>query len=454
MFKKILVANRGEIALRIIRACREMGIQSVVVYSEPDRDSLPVRLADEAFCIGPASPGKSYLNIQSIVSVAEISGADAVHPGYGFLSENAGFAEVCESCGIVFIGPPLSALEKMGAKAVARNVVIEAGVPVVPGSEGVVQDPDEVVALAEEIGYPVLIKASAGGGGRGMRLAHSKADLIQAIQTARSEARAAFGNPDVYLEKYVEEPRHIEIQVLGDKYGNLVYLGERDCSIQRRNQKLLEEAPSPALSAELRKRMGEAAVRVASAVGYQNAGTVEFLLDRNRNFYFIEMNARIQVEHPVTEMVTGVDLVKEQIRIAAGEPLSFTQDEVVIRGWAIECRINAEDPYHNFLPNPGQVINYLPPGGPGVRVDSAIFPGCVITPYYDSMLAKLIVWAPTRDEAIERAQRALGEFVIEGVPTTIPFHQRVLANAFFRRGEVYTNFIQRRMSAEGEFNLR
>jgi acetyl-CoA carboxylase biotin carboxylase subunit len=431
-----------------------MGIQSVVVYSEPDRDSLPVRLADEAFCIGPASPGKSYLNIQSIVSVAEISGADAVHPGYGFLSENAGFAEVCESCGIVFIGPPLSALEKMGAKAVARNVVIEAGVPVVPGSEGVVQDPDEVVALAEEIGYPVLIKASAGGGGRGMRLAHSKADLIQAIQTARSEARAAFGNPDVYLEKYVEEPRHIEIQVLGDKYGNLVYLGERDCSIQRRNQKLLEEAPSPALSAELRKRMGEAAVRVASAVGYQNAGTVEFLLDRNRNFYFIEMNARIQVEHPVTEMVTGVDLVKEQIRIAAGEPLSFTQDEVVIRGWAIECRINAEDPYHNFLPNPGQVINYLPPGGPGVRVDSAIFPGCVITPYYDSMLAKLIVWAPTRDEAIERAQRALGEFVIEGVPTTIPFHQRVLANAFFRRGEVYTNFIQRRMSAEGEFNLR
>ncbi len=454
MFKKILVANRGEIALRIIRACREMGIQSVVVYSEPDRDSLPVRLADEAFCIGPASPGKSYLNIQSIVSVAEISGADAVHPGYGFLSENAGFAEVCESCGIVFIGPPLSALEKMGAKAVARNVVIEAGVPVVPGSEGVVQDPDEVVALAEEIGYPVLIKASAGGGGRGMRLAHSKADLIQAIQTARSEARAAFGNPDVYLEKYVEEPRHIEIQVLGDKYGNLVYLGERDCSIQRRNQKLLEEAPSPALSAELRKRMGEAAVRVASAVGYQNAGTVEFLLDRNRNFYFIEMNARIQVEHPVTEMVTGVDLVKEQIRIAAGEPLSFTQDEVVIRGWSIECRINAEDPYHNFLPNPGQVINYLPPGGPGVRVDSAIFPGCVITPYYDSMLAKLIVWAPTRDEAIERAQRALGEFVIEGVPTTIPFHQRVLANAFFRRGEVYTNFIQRRMSAEGEFNLR
>ncbi|MBU4532140.1 MAG: acetyl-CoA carboxylase biotin carboxylase subunit [Eubacteriales bacterium] len=448
MFKKILVANRGEIALRIIRACREMGIQSVVVYSEPDRDSLPVRLADEAFCIGPANPDKSYLNIQSIVSVAEISGADAVHPGYGFLSENSGFAEVCESCGIVFIGPPLAALEMMGAKAQARNAAIAAGVPVVAGSEGVVREAEEALHLAEEIGYPVLIKASAGGGGRGMRLAHSKADLMQAIQTAQSEARAAFGNPDVYMEKYVEEPRHIEIQVLGDKYGNLVYLGERDCSLQRRNQKLLEEAPSPALSPELRRKMGEAAVRLAGNVGYQNAGTVEFLLDRHQDFYFIEMNARIQVEHPVTEMVTGIDLVKEQIRIAAGQPLSFTQEEVEVRGWAIECRINAEDPRNNFLPSPGLVISYLPPGGPGVRVDSALFPGHVVSPYYDSMIAKLIVWAPTRSEAIERAQRALAEFVIEGVTTTIPFHQRVLANAFFRRGEVYTNFIQRRMSSE------
>ncbi|MDP3044414.1 MAG: ATP-grasp domain-containing protein, partial [Bacillota bacterium] len=321
-------------------------------------------------------------------------------------------------------------------------------VPVVAGSEGVVREAEEALHLAEEIGYPVLIKASAGGGGRGMRLAHSKADLMQAIQTAQSEARAAFGNPDVYMEKYVEEPRHIEIQVLGDKYGNLVYLGERDCSLQRRNQKLLEEAPSPALSPELRRKMGEAAVRLAGNVGYQNAGTVEFLLDRHQDFYFIEMNARIQVEHPVTEMVTGIDLVKEQIRIAAGQPLSFTQEEVEVRGWAIECRINAEDPRNNFLPSPGLVISYLPPGGPGVRVDSALFPGHVVSPYYDSMIAKLIVWAPTRSEAIERAQRALAEFVIEGVTTTIPFHQRVLANAFFRRGEVYTNFIQRRMSSE------
>ncbi len=449
MFGKILVANRGEIALRVIRACREMGIQSVAVYSEPDRDSLPVRLADEAFCIGPADPTKSYLNISSIVSVAEISGADAIHPGYGFLAEDARFAEVCESCGIRFIGPPAAALEQMGAKARARRAAIEAGVPVVPGSDGVVRDTGEAVELAEQIGYPVLIKASAGGGGRGMRLAHSKTDLVKAVQTAQAEANSAFGNSDVYLEKYVEEPRHIEIQVLGDKYGNLIYLGERDCSIQRRNQKLLEEAPSPAVSPELRKRMGEAAVRAARAVGYENAGTVEFLLDRHQNFYFIEMNARIQVEHPVTEMVTGIDLVKEQIRLAFGERLRFTQDEVQIRGWAIECRINAEDAHRGFAPSPGVIETYLPPGGPGVRVDSAVFPGYVVTPYYDSLLAKLIVWAPTREEAVERSRRAMGEFIIEGVNTTIPFHQQVLANAFFRRGEVYTNFIQRRMGDAG-----
>lgn len=453
MFGKILVANRGEIALRVVRACREMGIESVAVYAEPDRDSLPVRLADEAYCIGPADPSKSYLNISSIVSVAEISGADAVHPGYGFLAEDARFAEVCESCGICFIGPPATALEQMGAKAQARRAVVEAGVPVVPGSEGVVNDTDEAVQLAREIGYPILIKASAGGGGRGMRLAHSKADLVNAVETARSEARSAFGNPDIYLEKYVEEPRHIEMQVLGDKYGHLIYLGERDCSIQRRNQKLLEEAPSPAMTPELRQRMGEAAVRAARAVGYENAGTVEFLLDRRQDFYFIEMNARIQVEHPVTEMVTGIDLVKEQIRLAAGEELGLTQDEVQMRGWAIECRINAEDAHHNFTPSPGVIKTYLPPGGPGVRVDSAVFPGYVITPHYDSLLAKLIVWAPTRVEAVDRSRRALGEFVIEGVNTTIPFHRQVLDNAFFRRGEVYTNFIQRRM-ADSEFRLR
>lgn len=453
MFGKILVANRGEIALRVIRACREMGIGSVAVYAEPDRDSLPVRLADEAFCIGPADPARSYLNISAIVSVAEISGADAIHPGYGFLAEDARFAEVCESCGIRFIGPPARALEQMGEKVRARQAVIEAGVPVVPGSEGVVGNDAEAVALAGEIGYPVLIKASAGGGGRGMRLAHSKADLLTALQTARSEAAAAFGNPDVYLEKYVEEPRHIEIQVLGDKYGNLVYLGERDCSIQRRNQKLLEEAPSPALTPELRQRMGAAAVRAARAVGYENAGTVEFLLDRHQDFYFIEMNARIQVEHPVTEMVTGIDLVREQIRLAAGDKLNFTQEDVQLRGWAIECRINAEDVRRKFAPCPGVVKTYIPPGGPGVRVDSAAYAGHVVTPYYDSLLAKLIVWAPTRAEAVERSRRALGEFIIEGVDTTIPFHRQVLANAFFRRGEVYTNFIQRRM-AESDFKLR
>jgi len=454
MFGKILVANRGEIALRIIRACKELGIKTVVVYSEADRESLPVRFADEAFCIGPPPAAKSYLNFTSIISVAEIAGAEAIHPGYGFLAENPSFAEICASCGITFIGPPVEALEKMGAKAEARKTVAAAGVPVVPGSEEVVRDVADALALAKEIGYPLLIKASAGGGGRGMRIVHNPAELERALQAAQVEAEAAFGNPEVYLEKYVEEPRHIEFQILGDQQGNIVYLGERDCSIQRRNQKLIEEAPSVALTPVLRKKMGEAAVKAARSVGYYSAGTVEFLLDKQNNFYFIEMNTRIQVEHPVTEMVTGRDLVKEQIEIAAGKPLPFRQAEVRVEGWAIECRINAEDPQRNFIPCPGGITAFLVPGGPGVRVDTAVFPGYVIPPYYDSLIAKVITWGRNREEAIIRMQRALEEFVIEGVPTTIPFHQRVLQNAFFRRGEVYTNFVQRRILTEEELKLR
>lgn len=443
--EKVLIANRGEIALRIVRACRELGLETVAVYSEADRDSLPVRLADQAYCIGPADVTRSYLNIAAIISAAELSGADAVHPGYGFLAENAHFAEVCESCGLTFIGPPVEAIAKMGAKAEALEVVREMGVPIVPGSGGPVDGVNHALAVAEEIGYPVLIKASAGGGGRGMRVAHNKSDLSRALQAAQNEAQKAFGSGVVYLEKYVEEPRHIEIQVFGDRHGNILSLGERDCSIQRRNQKLLEEAPSTALTPELRRQIGEAAVRAAQAVGYYNSGTVEFLLDRENRFYFIEMNTRIQVEHPVTEMVTGVDLVKEQIRVAAGEELSFGEEDIKIRGWAIECRINAEDPWANFGPRAGRITAYLPPGGPGVRVDSAAYPGVEVSPYYDSLIAKLVAWGRDRDEAIGRAERALAEFVVEGVPTTIPFHQRVLANAFFRRGEVYTNFVQRRI---------
>ncbi|MEW6573048.1 MAG: acetyl-CoA carboxylase biotin carboxylase subunit [Bacillota bacterium] len=453
MFNKILIANRGEIALRIIRACKELGIKTVVVYSEADRDSLPTRLADEAFCIGPPPAAKSYLNITNIISVAEVSGAEAIHPGYGFLAENAGFADICASCGLTFIGPPVEALEKMGNKAVARKTVADAGVPVVPGSEEVLLSVDHALSLAEEIGYPVMIKASAGGGGRGMRVVHTPTELKTALKSAQSEAEAAFGSPELYLEKYVEEPRHIEFQVLGDRHGNMVYLGERDCSIQRRNQKLLEEAPSTALTPALRKKMGEAALRAAKAAGYHNAGTVEFLLDKYNNFYFIEMNTRIQVEHPVTEMVTGRDLVKEQIRIAAGEPLGYKQSEIKIDGWSIECRINVEDPNRNFTPCPGQVQAFLPPGGPGIRVDTAVYPGYTIPPYYDSLIAKVVAWGQNRDEAIARMQRGLGEIVIEGVPTTVSFHQRVLQNAFFRRGEVYTNFVQRRILIEEELRL-
>ncbi|AFM42241.1 acetyl-CoA carboxylase, biotin carboxylase subunit [Desulfosporosinus acidiphilus SJ4] len=448
MFKKILVANRGEIALRVIRACHELDIETVAVFSEGDRESLHVKAADEAVCVGPAASVKSYLNIPNIISAAELTGVDAIHPGYGFLSENARFAEICESCGITFIGPSSHAIETMGDKAIARKTMIDAGVPVVPGSKDIIKDDQMAETVADSIGYPVLIKASAGGGGKGMRVAQNAKELSKAIQAAQTEAQAAFGNSDVYLEKYVEEPRHIEIQILADKYGEVVHLGERDCSLQRRHQKLLEEAPSSALTPELRAKMGSVAVKAAKSANYSNAGTIEFLLDRHGNFYFIEMNTRIQVEHPVTELVTGLDLVKEQIRLAAGEPLGYTQEDIEIRGWAIECRINAENPDKNFMPSPGTLKIYHAPGGPGVRVDSAAYQGYTVSPYYDSMVGKLIVWGATREEAIQRMKRALEEFVIEGIHTTIPFHLKVLENAFYRRGEVYTNFIQRRILGE------
>ncbi|GAB6156092.1 acetyl-CoA carboxylase biotin carboxylase subunit [Desulfosporosinus burensis] len=448
MFKKILIANRGEIALRIIRACRELEIETVAVFSEGDREALHVKAADEAVCIGPVASAKSYLNIPNIISAAELTGVDAIHPGYGFLSENARFAEICESCGIAFIGPSPHVIATMGDKATARKTMIECGVPVVPGSKDIIEDEETAAAVAEEIGYPVLIKASAGGGGKGMRVAQNSKELSKSIQAAQNEAQASFGNAEVYLEKYVEEPRHIEIQILGDNYGNVVHLGERDCSLQRRHQKLLEESPSSALTPELRAEMGEMAVKAAKAANYSNAGTIEFLLDRHGKFYFIEMNTRIQVEHPVTELVTGIDLVKEQIRLAAGEPLGYTQEEIQLRGWAIECRINAENPEKNFMPSPGLITSYHVPGGPGVRVDSAAYQGYMVSPYYDSMVGKLIVWGATRQEAIARMKRALEEFVIEGIHTTIPFHLIVLENAFYRRGEVYTNFIQRRILGE------
>lgn len=446
MFRKILIANRGEIAVRIIRACRELEIKTVAVFSEADRNSLHVKLADEAICIGPPSPGRSYLNIPNIIAAAQIVGADAIHPGYGFLAENAYFAEMCATSGFTFIGPSPRSIQLMGDKAAARATMIAAGVPVVPGSEGVVKDVDHALAVAKEIGYPVLVKAAAGGGGRGMRVAQNPAELRQAVQTAQQEAEAAFGNAQVYLEKYIEEPRHIEFQVLGDTHGHLIHLGERDCSLQRRHQKILEEAPSTALTPELREEMGQMALKAAAAAGYFNAGTVEFLLDKYGKYYFIEMNTRIQVEHPVTEEVTGIDLVKEQILIAAGERLSYRQEDIQIRGHALECRINAEDPAHNFRPTPGRVERYHAPGGFGVRVDSALYAGYEIPPFYDSLIAKVIAWAPTRAEAIMRMRGVLQEMVIEGVTTTIPFHLKIMDNAFFRRGEIYTNFIQRRLS--------
>lgn len=442
--KKVLIANRGEIALRIIRAARELGIKTVVAHSTADEKSLPVLLADEAICVGPPPSGQSYLNIPNLLSAAIVTGADAIHPGYGFLAENATFAEMCHDHGITFIGPTPENMRALGDKATARRVAREAGVPTVPGTDEVTSV-EEAKQAAKEIGYPVILKASAGGGGRGMRVVHTEEELERAIQQAQEEARAAFGNPAVYLEKYIEEPKHIEIQVLGDGE-NVIHLWERDCSIQRRHQKLLEEAPST-LPLETRKSIAEAAARLARHVGYVSAGTLEFLVDKEGNFYFIEMNTRIQVEHPVTEMITGVDLVQAQFRIAMGEKLWLKQEDVEVRGHAIEVRINAEDPEKGFRPAIGKVETLLFPGGPGIRVDSHLYAGYQIPPHYDSLIAKIIAWAPTREEAIRRMERALSETVIEGpgLKTTIPFHQKVLQNAFFRRGAVYTNFVARRM---------
>jgi len=442
MFHKVLIANRGEIAVRVIRACRELGIPTVAIYSEADREALHVQLADEAYCVGPTSSKESYLNIKNILSLATSIGVDAIHPGYGFLAENADFADYCKKCGITFIGPDAEAIEKMGDKSEAKDTMKKANVPTVPGTEGLVEDIDEALRIAEGIGYPIIIKATAGGGGKGIRIAETPDELRRQIQMAQTEAATAFGNPGVYLEKFITSMRHVEIQIMGDKHGNAVYLGERDCSIQRRMQKLIEEAPSPALTPEKRRAMGEAAVAAAKAVNYSGAGTIEFIYDTDGNFYFMEMNTRIQVEHPVTEMITGIDLIKEQIRVAAGMPMSFTQEDVVLDGWSIECRINAEDPDKKFMPSPGKIETYLPPGGFGVRVDSAAYQGYTVNPFYDSMIAKLIVWAPTREEAILRMLRALHEFKVEGIKTTIPFHQKVLRHEKFIEGDVTTKFLE------------
>jgi len=442
VFNKILIANRGEIALRIIRACRELGIRTVAVFSQADMDSLHVRFADEDICIGPPPSNESYLNIARIISAAEITDSDAIHPGYGFLAENSHFAEVCRQCKIKFIGPSPEAIRKMGDKAEAKRTMKEAGVPVVVGSDGIVKTAEEAQVIAREIGYPVIIKAAAGGGGRGMRIAHTDASLTNGFMTARSEAESAFGNPDVYIEKYEENPRHIEIQILGDEHGNVIHLGERDCSIQRRHQKLLEESPSPAISEKLRKEIGDAATAAARTIGYAGAGTVEFLLSTSGKFYFMEMNTRIQVEHPVTEFVTGIDIVRETILIAAGNKLSYKQEDVRFNGHAIEVRINAEDPERNFMPSPGTITTYHAPGGPGIRVDSHVYEEYVIPPYYDSMIAKLIAWDTDRPTCIRRLDRALDEFIIEGVKTTIPLHKRILQNPDFLKGKYDTKFLE------------
>lgn len=441
-FQKILIANRGEIAVRIIRACREMGISTVAVYSEADRDSLHVKLADEAYCIGPIASKDSYLNLTNIMSVATITECDAIHPGYGFLAENADFAEICESCNITFIGPSPEAISKMGDKAVAKLTMQQAKVPIIPGSDGLIEDVEEAIMLARDIGYPVIIKATAGGGGKGIRIAENESSLISQITTAQQEAQKAFGNGGVYLEKYLTGMKHVEVQIIADKHGNAVHLFERDCSVQRRRQKLVEEAPCSTLTPELREAMGQAAVRAALAVNYSGAGTLEFLLGPDNQFYFMEMNTRIQVEHPVTEMITDVDLIKEMISVAEGNPLSFTQNDIKINGWSIECRINAEDSERNFMPSAGNIPFYLPPGGNGVRVDSAVYPGYTISPHYDSMIAKLIVWGATRDEAIARMKRALQEFSIEGIKTTIPFHLKVLEHEKFVSGDFDIKFLE------------
>ncbi len=441
MFSRILVANRGEIALRIIRACKELGVETVAVYSEVDEDALHLRLADDTICIGPGPSLKSYLDINRIIAAAEIANVDAIHPGYGFLSENARFAEVCGACKIHFIGPSPETISAVGNKARARELARLADVPTVPGSLGAVADDVEARKIAAEIGYPVMVKAAAGGGGRGMRVAQNEISLVSGFAAAKAEATAAFNDGTVYIEKFVEKPRHVEIQIMADSHGNVVFLGERDCSVQRRHQKLVEESPSPIMTPELRKKMGEAAIRFAKAGNYVNAGTVEFLVDRHRNFYFMEMNARIQVEHPVTELVYGVDLVKEQIRVASGMPLSFTQEDMIPRGHAIEVRVNAEDPENDFRPSPGKVTTFVPPGGPGVRVDSHLYSGYTIPPHYDSLVAKVLSHRATRDDAIETLRRALSEMQIAGIRTTIPLLLRVLDNGDFRKGDIDTGFI-------------
>ncbi|HPP76052.1 MAG TPA: acetyl-CoA carboxylase biotin carboxylase subunit [Armatimonadota bacterium] len=446
MFKKILIANRGEIALRIIRACREMKISTVAVYSQADADSLHVKLADEAVCVGAPSNKDSYLNMPNIISAAMITGADAIHPGYAYFSEQPSFADACEACNLVFIGPQASAIEKMGDKAKAREIMQSAGVPVIPGTKGTVDNEQEAFRTAQKMGYPLLIKAAAGGGGRGIRLVQNEEELAKALKVARAEAESSFGNPNVYIEKYIEDPRHIEFQVLADKHGHYIHLGERECSIQTsRHQKMVEEAPSVALTSSLRQKMGEAAVKAAKAVGYCSAGTVEFLLDKDGNFYFMEMNTRVQVEHPVTEAVTGVDIVREMIRIAADEKLSISQKDVHINGHSIECRITAEDPENGFAPSVGKISNLILPGGLGVRVDSHIYAGYDLPPYYDPLLAKLIVWGRDRNEAIARMTRCLGEFEIGGIKTNIEFHKKIMGNAFFRKGDISTSFLRRRM---------
>ena len=446
MFKKILIANRGEIAVRVIRACREMGIASVAVYSQADADSMHVRLADEAICVGPPSSKDSYLHAPNIISGAVITGADAIHPGYGYFSEVPSFAEACEACKVKFIGPKPSCIEKMGDKARAREMMISAGVPVIPGTKGVLQNEQEALKLARKMGYPVMIKAASGGGGKGIRLVQNEEELSRVLKIAQTEAEAAFGNADVYMEKFLEDPRHIEVQILADEYGHVVHLGERECSIQnQRHQKMLEEAPSVAVTPSLRSKMGEAAVKAARAVGYSNAGTVEFLLDSKGNFFFMEMNTRIQVEHPITELVSGVDLLKAQIRVAAGEKLDLNQKSIRINGHAIECRITAEDPDRDFAPSSGKIEELIMPGGLGVRLDTHIYPGYVVPPYYDSLLAKLIVWGRDRDEAIGRMTRCLSEFHIGGLKTNVSFHEKIMANSYYRRGELSTSFIKRCM---------
>lgn len=445
MFNKILIANRGEIAVRIIRACREMDIRTVLVYSQADADSMAVRLADEAVCIGPARSSQSYLCIDRILSVAALCDVSAIHPGYGFLSENAYFAEACRKHGIAFIGPTPEAMRALGDKAVARETMRRAGVPITPGGKGVLADEKDAIETANKLGYPVIIKAVAGGGGRGMRIVHNHASLLQGYSAARAEAESAFGNGELYMEKFLVNPRHIEVQILADNYGNVIHLGERDCSVQRRNQKLIEESPSPAINAKLREKIGAAAVKAAKAANYTSAGTIEFLYDASGNFYFMEMNTRIQVEHPISEAVTGVDLLKEQIRIAAGERLKLRQKDIAIHGHAIECRINAEDPERNFAPCPGKLTQFIPAGGPQVRFDSHVYTGYVVPPYYDSLLGKLIAWGRDRAEALAVCRRALDEMVVEGVKTTIPFQKRIIAHKNFAVGKYDTGFVERMM---------